>query len=122
MQAGLSAGRPELVASALSSLAYQEANTGNPTVAVLMAGSALRGATNADPTARTLFTERLAWTYARLGHANAVLRALDTADDLFTDPTPDAPPWAYWLNRDEIDIMRGRAFVQLHNPSPLSTC
>jgi transcriptional regulator with XRE-family HTH domain len=117
VQAGLSAGRPELVASALSSLAYQEANIGNPTEAVLMAGSALRGAPNADPTARTLFTERLAWTYARVGHADAALRTLDAADDLF-NPTPDAPPWAYWLNRNEIDIMRGRVCVKLHNPQP----
>jgi transcriptional regulator with XRE-family HTH domain len=118
MAAGHDAGDPALVASSLSSLAYQTANVGDRREAVLMASAADRGARTAVPVARTLFAERLAWARARIGDADGATRALDAADDRFTDAGTDpAPPWAYWLNRDEIDVMRGRVDVELHRAS-----
>lgn len=117
IQAGHSANRPDMVASALSSLAYQEATVGNPSEAVLMSGDAFRGAPDADPLARTLFADRLAWAYARLGDDTNTVHTLDQADDLYTDTTDNpTPDFAYWLTRDEIDIMRGRTAVELHHP------
>jgi len=116
IHAGHTANRPDLVASALSSLAYQEATVGNPSEAVLMAGAALRGAPDAHPLARALYADRLAWAYARLGDDTATTRTLDHADDLYADTTEDpAPGFAYWLTRDELDIMRGRTAVELRH-------
>lgn len=105
-------------ASNLSSLAYQVANVGDPAEAELLARSAVRGAHGAvSPGAQALLLERLAWAEARGGQADAAARTLDRVDDVFADDHPDEDPlWAYWLNRDEIDVMRGRVWTQLERP------
>jgi transcriptional regulator with XRE-family HTH domain len=112
------ADRPDLAASALSTLAYQLANNGEPQTAVLLAGAADRGSSTSGPVARALFAERRAWAYARAGQVNEALRALDEADERY-DPAAPRPGFAYWLDRDEIDVLRARAYVELgrHRPA-----
>ncbi|MBF6330998.1 helix-turn-helix transcriptional regulator [Nocardia transvalensis] len=109
------AGSPTLAGQLFSSLAYQMANIGNPTDAALLARSAVAGATDATPVARALLLERVAWSNARARDHEATRRALDAVDDAYEDRLPDVaePHWTYWLNRDEIDVMAGRCFVEL---------
>jgi hypothetical protein len=64
-----------------------------------------------------LLLERLAWAQARAGSVDGAGRALDLVDDVFDGRDPAADPiWVYWLNRDEIDVMAGRVWTQLHRP------
>lgn len=109
---------PSGAASNLSSLAYQIANVGDPREAELLARTAVSGANGAATAgARALFLERLAWAQARAGSADAAARTLDAVDDAFTDSRPDAEPaWVYWLNPEEIEVMRGRVWTQLELP------
>lgn len=102
----------------LSSLAYQMANTGNPREAALLARTAVRGANDAaTPGARALFLERLAWAQARTGEGDAAARTLDAVDDTFSGSQPgEEPAWVYWLNPEEIEVMRGRVWTQLELP------
>ncbi len=116
-EAGETAGRLDLVASALSSLAYQLANSSALTdraEAVLLASAV---ADRADGAGRALLLERLAWAHARIGDTTAALRVLDEVDEVFDEVRDPAPSWAYWLDRDEITVMRGRCMVELHRPS-----
>jgi transcriptional regulator with XRE-family HTH domain len=103
---------PALAASALSSLAYQLANTGDPHGAVLPANAAVRGARDCAPVARALFADRQAWSYARIGDHRGAQRALDDADELFA-AGGETPGFAYWLNRTELTVMRGRVLLVL---------
>lgn len=106
------------VASNLSSLAYQLANVGDTREAVLLARSAYKGAAQqATPTTRALLLERVAWAHARAGQTDGAGRALDQVDDAYDLREADGdPPWVYWLDRDEIDVMQGRVWTQLQRP------
>lgn len=122
VRAGHSAGRSDLAASALSTLAYQAATTGDPREAVLLASTAIRAASTAPPLARALFAERLAWAHARTGDARAATNTLNRADDLFAAAAGlPSPPWAYWLTREEMDVMRGRIAIELGHPADAVT-
>jgi hypothetical protein len=80
-------------------------------------GSAVKGADGATATPLALLLERLAWAQARTGNGDGDERALDLVDDAFARRDPAADPiWVYWLNRDEIDVMAGRVWTQLHRP------
>jgi transcriptional regulator with XRE-family HTH domain/tetratricopeptide (TPR) repeat protein len=118
VRAGHAAGDRPGAASNLSSLAYLVANTGDPRQAVLMAASAVRGAEHeATPAARALLLERLAWAQAKAAAPVPTERALGQVDDVFADARPDeGPAWTYWLDREEIAIMAGRCWTQLHRP------
>lgn len=108
--------RLDLAASALSSLAYQMANADNMSEraeAVLLASSV---ATNADGVGRALLLDRLAWAHARVGDADSTQRVLDQVDEVFGNAAEPAPSWAYWLDQDEITVMRGRCMVELNRP------
>jgi hypothetical protein len=107
-----------LAANLLSSLSYQMANVGDPREAALLASTAYRGAqAEATATTRALLLERLAWANARLGDVEATIRSLGAVNDAFASSNPgDDPIWVYWLSRDEIDIMAGRCYAELHHP------
>lgn len=116
-KAGSEAKRLDLSASALSSLAYQLANSASMSEraeAVLLASAV---ANRADGVGRALLLERLAWAHARIGDVPRALRTLDEVDTVFADARDAAPTWAYWLDRDEITVMRGRCMVELNRPS-----
>lgn len=104
-----------LAAQLLSSLSYQIANVGNPADALLLSRTAAKGARDASPVVRALLLERVAWASARNRDHDGTRRALDAVDDAYEDRSPgiEEPEWVYWLNRDEIDVMAGRCFVEL---------
>jgi tetratricopeptide (TPR) repeat protein len=61
--------------------------------------------------------ERIAWAHARAGELRQTQRALDEAELAYEHRNPaDDPPWVYWLDRDEIDVMAGRCYTELHRP------
>jgi hypothetical protein len=111
-------GDAALAANLLSLLAYQTASVGDPREAVLLARTASQGARHQAPAGvRVLVAERVAWAHARAGQFGPCDRALDEVDDLFDGVHPsDEPDWAYWLTRDEIDIMAGRCHTELERP------
>ncbi|GHJ47843.1 hypothetical protein Cs7R123_51850 [Catellatospora sp. TT07R-123] len=108
-----------LGAQLLSCLSYQLANIGRRDDAMLIARSAVSGATGATPVARALLLERYAWAAARLRDTAAARRALDAADDAYerrSDGIPE-PEWVYWLNRAEIDVMAARCAIEVGAPA-----
>jgi hypothetical protein len=72
---------------------------------------------NATPRVRALLLERMAWTHAVAGQPKETERALATATELvrLTSDRPE-PDWVFWVDPDEIQIMTGRCWTQLHRP------
>ncbi len=117
--AAATADNQPLAGQLLSSLAYQLANIGRPADAVLLARSAVVGSKNASPAAKALLLERVAWASAKAGDEDTTRRALDAVDDAFESCSRGGsePDWVYWLNRNEIEVMAGRCFVELGDPT-----
>jgi tetratricopeptide (TPR) repeat protein len=108
----------ESAANNLSSIAYVEANFGDPRTAVLLAQSACTGVRHTGrATVRALLLERLAWAHARVGEAKAAERELGAVEEVYPAPRPaDDPPWTYWLSPDEVQVMAGRVWTELRRP------
>jgi transcriptional regulator with XRE-family HTH domain/tetratricopeptide (TPR) repeat protein len=119
MRAADGAGDRPLAAQAISSLAYQAASGDDPRTAVVLARSAYEGARGtATATTQALLLERVAWAHARAGELTQTERALDAVDSAFEERRPaEDPPWVYWLDRDEIDVMAGRCYTELRRPA-----
>ncbi|HET6483803.1 MAG TPA: helix-turn-helix transcriptional regulator [Actinoplanes sp.] len=113
------AGNRVLGGQLLSSLAYQITNIGNREDGLLIAKTAVAGATDATPVAQALLLERLAWAAARCHDPDTCHRALDAVDDAYDQRSPGIaePEWVYWLNRAEIDVMAARCHIQLGQPA-----
>lgn len=118
MRAAHAGGDPASAANCLSSLSYLEANLGDRREAVTLARSAYAGGRHAaEATGRALLLERVAWAHARAGEASQAERALGAVEDVYATRDPDdAPPWAYWLSADEVEIMAGRVWTELRRP------
>ncbi|MET8243545.1 helix-turn-helix transcriptional regulator [Streptomyces sp. NPDC005202] len=114
------AGDGALVANLAGSLAYQHANTGRELDGVDLAQAALEEAgPSAPPKTRALFFDRVAWTHAKAGraHAQDAVRALGEAHEALTeDGADEAPQWAYWVSREELEVMDARVYTELHRP------
>ncbi|MGH3568907.1 MAG: helix-turn-helix domain-containing protein [Pseudonocardia sp.] len=120
VSAASAAGSDVLVGQILSTLSYQMASTGDRLPdAALLARSAVRGATDATPVARTLLLERVAWASARCRDADGARRALDQVDDAYETRSAGVaePEWTYWLDRSEIDVMAGRCMIEMGDPA-----
>jgi tetratricopeptide (TPR) repeat protein len=107
-----------LAANLISSLSYLHSNVGNFGEAVLLAHTADVGARHqASAATQALLQERIAWAHARAGELREAQRALGDAELAYERRNPgEDPPWVYWLNRDEIDVMAGRCYTELHRP------
>ncbi|MER7337398.1 helix-turn-helix transcriptional regulator [Streptomyces sp. NPDC000075] len=106
-----------LEGNSLAFLAYLEWAVGGSS-GIAYAEAGLRAVErDAAPAVRALLADRLAWQYATSGRARDADRALSLADEAIHDrgdiPVPD---WAYWVDRDEILIMTGRCWTELHRP------
>ncbi|MEV4411370.1 helix-turn-helix transcriptional regulator [Catellatospora sp. NPDC049609] len=108
-----------LGAQLLSCLSYQIANVGRRDDALLIARSAVKGATGATPIVRALLLERYSWAAARLRDADTTRGALDAVDDAYEQRSADIrePEWVYWLNRAEADVMAARCAIELGTPA-----
>ena len=119
VRAAHAGGGTESAANNLSSVAYIEANVGDPRRAVLLARSACAGVRGCGrATVRALMLERLAWAAARAGDESAAARALGQVEETYVTPSAaDDPPWTYWLSADEVDVMAGRVWTELRQPA-----
>lgn len=117
VRAAHAAGDRASAANLISTLSYQTANTGDPRRAVLLARSALSGASDAPGAVRALLGERVSWAHAKIGDRRGAERALSAVDTAYDTRNPDDDPeWTYWLDPDEIAVMRGRCYVELGDP------
>ncbi|GAA3761964.1 helix-turn-helix transcriptional regulator [Salinactinospora qingdaonensis] len=118
LTAARQAGNSTLAGNIAGSLAYQWSNTGQPQQAVELATAALTEAgSHVHPTARALFFDRLAWSHAQAGDAQAAIRALSHAHEaLAADASDQAPEWAYWVNDAELKVMDARVYTELRRP------
>ncbi|WET82966.1 helix-turn-helix transcriptional regulator [Amycolatopsis sp. QT-25] len=119
VSAARDAGDQTLAGQLLSSLAYQMTNVGNPVDAALLAKTAVKGAERATPVAKALLLERVAWAAAKSRDTEAARRALNAVDDAYEARSAGIkePEWVYWLNRDEIDVMAGRCYIEIGQPA-----
>lgn len=113
------AGNAPLAANIISTYSYQVANTGSPNEAVILARSAYQGGErDATPVTRALLLERVAWSSAKSGDLRSCERALGLVEENFSSGARENDPdWVYWLNREEIDVMAGRCYTELHKPT-----
>jgi hypothetical protein len=113
------AGNDPLTANIISTLSYQLANTGQPRKAAILARTAYAGAQRtASATTRALLLERIAWADAKSGDRSTCEWNLGLVEENFSNSDPDKDPdWVYWLSKEEIDVMAGRCYTQLGQPS-----
>ncbi|WP_158720981.1 helix-turn-helix domain-containing protein [Streptomyces sp. NRRL S-241] len=106
-----------LEANSLAFLAYLEWTVGG--------GSGIRFATAAyealgsgtAPVVRALLADRLAWQQATAGNPREAAYALGIAEEAIHEHADEpGPDWAYWVDSDEITIMTGRCWAELHRP------
>jgi tetratricopeptide (TPR) repeat protein len=116
VQMAMLAGDRSTAANNLSSLAYLTANVGDAADAVLIARSAVAGASDAPAKVRALLAERVAWAHARAGEHAETERALGQVDDLLGHDSRSDPDWVYWLDRQEAEVMAGRCYTELRRP------
>jgi transcriptional regulator with XRE-family HTH domain len=120
ISAARQAGDGPLVANLAGSLAYQWSNSGREQDGVDLAqAAAAEAGEDAPAKARALFADRVAWAHTKMGrrHAQAALRALGQAHDALSDQAGgEAPLWAYWVSREELEVMDARVFTELHKP------
>ncbi|WP_164720857.1 helix-turn-helix transcriptional regulator [Streptomyces sp. W1SF4] len=106
-----------LEGNSLAFLAYLEWTVGG-SAGVKFATAAYEAlGTDAAPAVRALLADRLAWQHATSGgarEADYFLKAAEEAVHRESDVT--TPDWAYWVDRDEIAIMTGRCWAELHRP------
>ena len=117
-QAARAACNAPLAGNIISTFSYQIANTGNPNEAAVLARTAYQGGEReATPISRALLLERVAWASARSGDLRSCERALGLVEENYSSgPRDNDPDWVYWLNREEIDVMAGRCYTELHKP------
>ncbi|MFF1548719.1 helix-turn-helix domain-containing protein [Streptomyces sp. NPDC058291] len=118
LDAARQAGDGPLAANLAGSLAYQWSNNGREREGVDLAEAAVREAGDAaGPAERALFFDRVAWAHTRAGDAQPAMRALGEAHDALSAEAAEQPPqWAYWVSRDELEVMDARVFTELRRP------
>ncbi|RNF94270.1 transcriptional regulator, partial [Streptomyces botrytidirepellens] len=118
ISAARQAGDGPLVAHLAGSLGYQLSNTGREREGLGLALAAVEEAgADAPAEARALFLDRVAWAHTRAGEAQPAVRALGAAHEaLSADGGAEAPLWAYWVSREELEVMDARVFTELRRP------
>jgi tetratricopeptide (TPR) repeat protein len=116
-KAAHAAGNYAVAANNLSSLAYQLTNLGSTADAVLVARSVASGGRNEPAIVQALLLERVAWAHAKAGDSRQTERALEAVEEALARGRSDRdPPWLYWLDKREADVMAGRCYTELRRP------
>lgn len=120
LSAARQAGDGPLAANLAGSLAYQWSNTGRERDGLDLARAAVDEAgPDAPGKTRALFHDRVAWAHTKAGrpHAQAAMRALGEAHEALSDEDGQrAPQWAYWVSKEELEVMDARVFTELRRP------
>jgi transcriptional regulator with XRE-family HTH domain len=116
LSAARDAGSAMLAGNSLAFLAYQQVSTTRPSIELATA-SYDTAKHDASPRVRALLLERLAWTHAVAGNPTETDRALAQATEAITQAaTEPEPDWVFWVDDQEIQIMAGRCWIELHRP------
>ena len=108
-------GNTDLAANALIHTAYADA-TSEAIRTAQAAGQLVSGST--PPQTLALLESRQAWSQAIAGNARKAEAALNQARQAFSGRRAEpAPQWSAWINDTELDIMAGRVWTVLHEPS-----
>ncbi|MEA2588959.1 MAG: hypothetical protein QOH66_1886 [Actinomycetota bacterium] len=108
-------GNTDLAANALIHTAYADA-TSEAVSAAQAAGQLITGST--PPQTLALLESRQAWSQAIAGNARDAEAALNRARHAFSERGEEpAPHWSAWINDTELDIMAGRVWAVLREPS-----
>ena len=108
-------GNTDLAANALIHTAYAE-GTAEAINTAQAAGQLVTQAT--PPQTLALLESRQAWSEAIAGNASGAEAALNRARQAFGGRrTEPAPHWSAWINGTELDIMAGRVWAVLREPS-----
>jgi hypothetical protein len=118
IRAAHAAGDRLAAANLVSSFGQHLTNQGDLRGGIDAARAAVAGmAGTKSPAVSALIVLRAAWAHANAGDVEMTLTALDQADDDFDClGTFDDPGWAYWLDRNEIDVLRARCMIRLGQP------
>ncbi|MFD0359567.1 helix-turn-helix domain-containing protein [Streptomyces sp. NPDC127110] len=106
-----------LEGNSLAFLAYLEWTVGG-SAGVKFATAAYEAlARDAAPAVRALLADRLAWQHATSGNSREADYSLKAAEEAIHGASnAAAPDWVYWVDHDEIAIMTGRCWAELHRP------
>lgn len=112
LNAATESGDAALIGNSLAFMAYERADIQTAAQSTHIAGGRV------TPRVNALLHERLAWTYAVAGQANATRQALDLATAAVHETSSDEvePDWVFWVDDTEIDIMSGRCWSELGRP------
>ncbi|MFF1715849.1 helix-turn-helix domain-containing protein [Streptomyces sp. NPDC058268] len=107
-----------LAANLAGSLAYQMSNTGREREGVDLARAALEEAgPDAPAKTRALFFDRVAWAHTKAGQDQPAMRALAEAHEALSGGDDrEEPAWAYWVSREELEVMDARVYTELRRP------
>lgn len=115
--AAVEAGDSALSGNALAFLAYQTVSGDHHSGVEIASRSCSTAGPTAPPGVRALLYERLAWAYAVAGLATETERALSAAEEAFSEAKGTwKPDWAAWADENELRIMSGRCWAELHRP------
>ncbi|WP_344585882.1 hypothetical protein [Nonomuraea roseoviolacea] len=117
-RASATAGDPLTGAYAMSFRAIQCYTAGDPRDAVACVEAAqVQTKSKATPRFRAMLAARAARSYSKAGDRRACAHALNAARDLIAaGPHDDDPPYLYWVDLGEIEMIAGSSALQLGDP------
>ncbi|MFI6296639.1 hypothetical protein ACIBEJ_33975 [Nonomuraea sp. NPDC050790] len=118
LRASATAGDPLTGAYALSFRAIQHYTAGDPRDAVaLIEAAQIQTKNKATPRFQAMLAARAARSHSKTGDRRACARALDQARDLLAaGPHDDDPPYLYWVDIGEVEMIAGSSALQLGDP------
>ncbi|MEU9886362.1 hypothetical protein [Sphaerisporangium sp. NPDC051011] len=118
LRASATAGDALTGAYALSFRAIQHYTAGDPRdAASLLEAAQVQTKNKATPRFRAMLTARAARSYSKTGDRQACARALHEARDLLgMDAHPDDPPYLYWVDLGEVEMIAGSSALELGDP------
>ncbi|MEV0196300.1 hypothetical protein [Nonomuraea sp. NPDC050691] len=118
LRASATAGDPLTGAYVLSFRAIQHYTAGDPRDAVALVEAAkVQAKSKATPRFRAMLAARAARSYSKDGDRRACARALNEARDLLAaGPHDEDPPYLYWVDLGEVEMIAGSSALQLGDP------
>ncbi len=110
------AGDAGLAGNALAFHAYQLLALDKPARAASEQSIHAAELDGVDPGVRSLLYSRAAWTFALDGDAEATATCLGRAEDALAAANGRTPDYAAWIDENELAIMTGRCWSELHRP------
>jgi tetratricopeptide (TPR) repeat protein len=116
LNAATEAADPSLAGNSLAYLSYQMASTERSGIEAATASCDTAG-DHAPAAVRALLSGRLAWAYAVAGDPHKTEKALAHAEEAaISDDSSATPDWAAWMDHNQVKIIAGRCWTELHLP------